>query len=495
MQKQSRFEKSVVVQNIVDAIHGRGGRFLKQDSRTGKYTIELSMTQSREKVGHAIRDASNLHASRQRASSERQMDTDEPNVPSSMVDPTTAAAKPPPESASRKPSAKRPRQLPPPSSRGSLGSTSSIFSLAVVDDLLSPMSGRDSRINHLLQPSPIQYSSNMPPLPLPLSQQQQQRQQERPGYFYYDPSSPSTSTTSLYQFDPLVPSNQRNNDIDLNSTIMGGTAAFPALLLQQSQLTPNYPIDPQLYQQRQQLRQQLYQQQQPLQQQQSGGSDSLYSNYPSQQLARYNIPIPQPSPQPPQQRPAVPITADTILPPKMEPAMGTASTSQPPNWIRQRPFLSSSYEMLPQHVTEPPNVNTGSNLDAYTQILFREQQERFYRDYHVSAPNRPPVYTGQNLPPPPQRNDDNDVFLEAIDSVLGPMDPDNNDGLAHTQLPIRTFDDGSISLDPQRRTERSVTRQQQPPIALPGELDSPTDSMEDQNITASYPPTSHRPAR
>jgi hypothetical protein len=58
MEAESRFEKSLVVHAIVDQIRGEGGRFLKKDHGTGRW-YELSRQQSKEKVGHAVRDAAN----------------------------------------------------------------------------------------------------------------------------------------------------------------------------------------------------------------------------------------------------------------------------------------------------------------------------------------------------------------------------------------------------------------------------------------------------
>jgi hypothetical protein len=60
----NRFEKSLVIHRIVDQIQAEGGRFLKKDARVGKW-CELTQQQSKEKVGHAIRDAANLYLSRQ----------------------------------------------------------------------------------------------------------------------------------------------------------------------------------------------------------------------------------------------------------------------------------------------------------------------------------------------------------------------------------------------------------------------------------------------
>jgi len=53
---QNRFEKSLVVHAVVEQIRSVGGRFLKRNEMTGNW-CELSDQQSKEKVGHAIRDA------------------------------------------------------------------------------------------------------------------------------------------------------------------------------------------------------------------------------------------------------------------------------------------------------------------------------------------------------------------------------------------------------------------------------------------------------
>lgn len=52
---KSRLEKSMVVHYIVEEVKQRKGRFLKQD-RCGSW-YELDIRQAKEKVGHAIRDA------------------------------------------------------------------------------------------------------------------------------------------------------------------------------------------------------------------------------------------------------------------------------------------------------------------------------------------------------------------------------------------------------------------------------------------------------
>lgn len=71
MDAESRFEKSLVVHAIVDGIQQVGGRFLKKDHATG-FWHELSRQQSREKVGHAVRDAVNSYESRAKKKQEKQ---------------------------------------------------------------------------------------------------------------------------------------------------------------------------------------------------------------------------------------------------------------------------------------------------------------------------------------------------------------------------------------------------------------------------------------
>lgn len=61
----NRFEKSLVVHGIVESIRARGGRFLKKNSAGNWY--ELSDQQTKEKVGHAVRDAATSWESRGRA--------------------------------------------------------------------------------------------------------------------------------------------------------------------------------------------------------------------------------------------------------------------------------------------------------------------------------------------------------------------------------------------------------------------------------------------
>lgn len=58
MDAPNRYEKSLVVHGVVEQIQASGGRFLKYDDKTGNW-YELSNSQMKEKVGHAIRDAVN----------------------------------------------------------------------------------------------------------------------------------------------------------------------------------------------------------------------------------------------------------------------------------------------------------------------------------------------------------------------------------------------------------------------------------------------------
>jgi hypothetical protein len=59
MKADNRFEKSLVVHNIMDRVRKEGGRFLKKNHAAGNKWVELSEQQAKEKVGHAVRDAVN----------------------------------------------------------------------------------------------------------------------------------------------------------------------------------------------------------------------------------------------------------------------------------------------------------------------------------------------------------------------------------------------------------------------------------------------------
>jgi len=56
MDAQSRMEKTLVVNSVVEAIQEAGGRFLKQDAKSKKW-FQVNSKMAREKVGHALRDA------------------------------------------------------------------------------------------------------------------------------------------------------------------------------------------------------------------------------------------------------------------------------------------------------------------------------------------------------------------------------------------------------------------------------------------------------
>ena len=67
---ETRVLKSKVVQSIVQQIKREGGRFLRRDRATGRW-VELDPKNSRDKVGHAIRDAANLIESRKQKNKRR----------------------------------------------------------------------------------------------------------------------------------------------------------------------------------------------------------------------------------------------------------------------------------------------------------------------------------------------------------------------------------------------------------------------------------------
>jgi hypothetical protein len=60
MGAETRFEKSLVVQSVIEEIQQSGGRFLKKDISAGKW-VEVSAHHTNEKVGHALRDAANSY--------------------------------------------------------------------------------------------------------------------------------------------------------------------------------------------------------------------------------------------------------------------------------------------------------------------------------------------------------------------------------------------------------------------------------------------------
>lgn len=87
----NRYEKSLVVHGVVEQIQASGGRFLKYDEKTGNW-YELSNSQMKEKVGHAIRDAVNAleaRVERKRMSEtkeDREPDTSSPAPAASVRD-------------------------------------------------------------------------------------------------------------------------------------------------------------------------------------------------------------------------------------------------------------------------------------------------------------------------------------------------------------------------------------------------------------------------
>ena len=488
MLKQSRFEKSLVVQNIVDEIHCRGGRFLKQDSRTGRYTIELTMTQSREKVGHAIRDASNLYNAKQnlprrppplpfpeQQQQQQQQEQgrsvltriDAPPFEAAAADRQTASGK------RRRPKQPQQQQQYP---QDVLGSSSS-STLSMVGDIsnsnnnmnASPLSARGSLSFHnpivLPFPSPIDYSSIIP-------QQQQQQQQQGQSYFSMDPLSPNMANTTMYRFDPL-----------------DGTAAFSTQQI--SQPTTLYQMDPQMYNRRQQMFQQppfprQQQQQQQQQQQVQSGSDPVYINYPSQQLIMHSMPVAsqqQPPPQSTRQS-----TAETRSTQVQQPVAAQGTTPLPPqHWT---PYKRPSLDFT-EYVNQDDRPDVGiSSFDSYTQMLFQEQQERFYREYQMGL-NRP-----SNIQALPRQLQNDDYFLEAIDSVLGPMDPDNNNNnnshhhhSDNDELPTQPSDlpdsvsDGTTALERQGSRIQNVGRRDET-------SPRPDDSLEEHKRTSSIDPSS-----
>lgn len=56
-QASSKWEKSLVAARLVSVIHSAGGRFLKQKKENEDEWYELSSSESKSKVSHAIRDA------------------------------------------------------------------------------------------------------------------------------------------------------------------------------------------------------------------------------------------------------------------------------------------------------------------------------------------------------------------------------------------------------------------------------------------------------
>lgn len=65
LEAPSRKVKTEIVESIVEKVRESGGRFLKKDSATGGWYV-LDRRQSKEKAGHAIRDATIPEQSKQR---------------------------------------------------------------------------------------------------------------------------------------------------------------------------------------------------------------------------------------------------------------------------------------------------------------------------------------------------------------------------------------------------------------------------------------------
>ena len=80
----NRFQKSLVVHKIVDQIQSQGGRFLKREAKDGKW-YELTQQQSKEKVGHAIRDAANSYSARQYVEEESGSKSEQPKFSAQSI--------------------------------------------------------------------------------------------------------------------------------------------------------------------------------------------------------------------------------------------------------------------------------------------------------------------------------------------------------------------------------------------------------------------------
>jgi hypothetical protein len=68
----SRATKSEIVTSIVRQVRKNGGRFLKQD-KSRKVWYVLNYTQSKEKAGHAIRDATITDESKKERAKKRKL--------------------------------------------------------------------------------------------------------------------------------------------------------------------------------------------------------------------------------------------------------------------------------------------------------------------------------------------------------------------------------------------------------------------------------------
>lgn len=68
---ESRLEKAKIVNKIVEEIQASGGRFLRQDEKAGTWHV-LNHAQCREKVGHAVRDATSSIEARKKRKLEKE---------------------------------------------------------------------------------------------------------------------------------------------------------------------------------------------------------------------------------------------------------------------------------------------------------------------------------------------------------------------------------------------------------------------------------------
>lgn len=80
----NRFEKSLVVQGIVESIKKEGGRFLKYNQAQRSW-VELNDQQANEKVGHAVRDAVKLIENKQEGKKKRPREESKTEVVASPV--------------------------------------------------------------------------------------------------------------------------------------------------------------------------------------------------------------------------------------------------------------------------------------------------------------------------------------------------------------------------------------------------------------------------
>ncbi|CAB9515421.1 Nitrilase family, member 2 [Seminavis robusta] len=90
---KSRLEKSMVVHAIVEQVKKVKGRFLKQDRYTGRW-YELDERQAKEKVGHAIRDAtSTMHPKNKKVKPKHHSSGTSADLTSFLKNTATASAK------------------------------------------------------------------------------------------------------------------------------------------------------------------------------------------------------------------------------------------------------------------------------------------------------------------------------------------------------------------------------------------------------------------